>query len=328
VTGGELKIPMARIGILIEEKNGEIKKATYGVISAARQEPKNEVYALLLDHYSEAYREALQRFGVEKIVRIGTLSSSAGPSPERQAMALALAIDAYKLDVLLGVASASGKDTIARVASMRRAPLVQDCLHIDFSSGIVKKSHFSGRTVATIKLKGAPWVLSMRPYSFPEAPEQSVAEVVEFQPSLQDTGRLKIITVKSGASRGADICEAEIIISGGRALGSAENFQILKGCAEKLGASVGASRAAVDAGYASHAMQVGQTGKTVSPKLYIACGISGSIQHFAGMKTAKVIVAINNDPEAPIMNKCDYGLVGDLFEVVPALTKALGDYRG
>jgi electron transfer flavoprotein alpha subunit len=120
-----------------------------------------------------------------------------------------------------------------------------------------------------------------------------------------------------------DLTEANVIITGGRPIGSSENYQILRDCADTLDAAVGASRAAVDAGYAPHSMQVGQTGKTVSPKLYIGCGLSGSVQHFAGMKTSKVIVAINTDRDAPIFGKCDYGIVGDLFEVVPVLTEVL-----
>jgi electron transfer flavoprotein alpha subunit len=148
-------------------------------------------------------------------------------------------------------------------------------------------------------------------------------EVGSFQAPLEDPGLVEILDVQQAAGGKVDLTEAAIIVTGGRPIASAENFKILDALAEPLGAAVGASRAAVDAGYAPHGMQVGQTGKTVSPKLYIACGLSGSVQHFAGMKTSKIIVAINTDKDAPIFEKCDYGIVGDLFEVVPVLTEKL-----
>ncbi|MBF0376222.1 MAG: electron transfer flavoprotein subunit alpha/FixB family protein [Desulfamplus sp.] len=144
-----------------------------------------------------------------------------------------------------------------------------------------------------------------------------------FNAPTSDFGKVKRVEVKKGTSGKIDITEAPIIITGGRAIKNGENYKILEECAALLGAAVGASRAAVDAGYAPHSMQVGQTGKTVSPKLYIACGVSGAVQHFAGMKTSKIIVGINTDKDAPIFSKCDYGIVGDIFEVIPALTKAL-----
>jgi len=314
---------MARIGVLIEEKGGELKKTNLGVLSAARQDRACEVYAFVFNDHADSHREELQRYGVGTIVVVRLPGIDPETRPEARAKALNSAIDEFMLDALLGVASISGKDMLARVASLRGAPFVQDCLEIDLVSGVVKKSHFSGRTTATIQLKRRPWIISIRPNCLPEEPVENVAEVSEYRAPVEDAGRLVIRGVKTGTAGGVDLAEAEIIISGGRPIGSAENFSLLRECAAHLGASVGASRAAVDAGFASHAMQVGQTGRTVSPKLYIACGISGSVQHFAGMKTAKIIVAINNDRDAPILGKCDYGLVGDLFEVVPALTKAL-----
>jgi electron transfer flavoprotein alpha subunit len=315
---------MARIGVLIEAKGGEVKKTTLGALTAARQNPEMEVYALLLEPNAEACHGVLRQYGADRIVTIRTPEADLSLFPEGQAVALAAAIDRFHLDALLGASGQTGRDMLARIASITGAPLVLDCLHVDFRSGTVRKSHFSGKTTATLRLNGRPWILGIRPNTFPERIDLRAGDIIVYEASVPTSKRLVVREVKQGSSGGPDVSEAEIIISGGRAVGSAENFQILKECASVLGAAVGASRAAVDAGFASHALQVGQTGKTVSPKLYIACGISGSVQHFAGMKTAKVIVAINNDPDAPIFQKCDYGLLGDLFDVVPALTKALG----
>jgi electron transfer flavoprotein alpha subunit len=316
---------MARIGVLIEARGGEVKKTTLGVLTAARQAPEAEVYALLPEPSAEACYGVLRQYGADRIVAIRSAPGTDLTSfPEAQAAALVSAIDKFQIDALLGSSGQAGRDLLARVASLKRAPLVLDCLHVDFPSGTVRKSHFSGKTTATLRLNGRPWILGIRPNIFPERIDPRQGNIVIFEAAVPASKRLVIREVRQGSSGGPDVSEAEIIISGGRAVGSAENFRILKECASVLGAAVGASRAAVDAGFASHALQVGQTGKTVSPRLYIACGISGSVQHFAGMKTAKVIVAVNNDPDAPIFQKCDYGLLGDLFEVVPALTRALG----
>jgi electron transfer flavoprotein alpha subunit len=197
-----------------------------------------------------------------------------------------------------------------------------DCVGFNFTDHTVTKYQFSGKVLANIKLNGAHYILGVRPNILDAKEAPYKAEVISHQiPDYVE--RLKVKEIKQGESRGVDLTEAEIIISGGRPMKSTKNFDILYECAEVMGAAVGASRAAVDAGYVPHSMQVGQTGATVSPRLYIACGIQGAIQHFAGMKTSGLIAAVNIDPNAPIMKKCDYGIVGDLFEIIPMLTKQL-----
>jgi electron transfer flavoprotein alpha subunit len=204
---------------------------------------------------------------------------------------------------------------------------------VDLAEQTVTKTQFSGKTIATFKLRGARQVIGMRPnlISPQAAPTACDCELIPWTPDAT-SGPLEVSAVTPGVAGKVALSEAEIIVSGGRAMGNGENFAILQACAQALGgaagaavgAAVGASRVAVDSGWVPHTLQVGQTGTTVCPKLYIACGISGAVQHFAGMKTAEVIVAINQDPEAPLMRGCDYGIVGDLFEIVPLLTRALG----
>ncbi len=319
---------MATIGVLIDERDGKLKRTNYGVLSLAARDPGNTVCALVLGRQGAAYRDELKAFGADRIVTVRTPGLSMDSDPEAAAAVLDRLIDHLGLEALLGLSSAAGKDRLARVAALRGAPLVLDCLEVDLAAGLVRKSHFSGKTTAVLRMTQKPWVLGIRPNTLPEIPCPKEAAVREVEIPVQPSKRLVVKEVRQGQGGGGpDLSEAAIVVSGGRGLGSAENFGILRDLAGTLGAAVGASRAAVDAGYAPHGMQVGQTGKTVSPKLYIACGISGSVQHFAGMKTSKVVVAVNRDPDAAIFNKCDYGLVGDLFEVVPALTRALKEGR-
>jgi electron transfer flavoprotein alpha subunit len=212
---------------------------------------------------------------------------------------------------------------MARVAAMLDAPLALDCIALNLDDQTVTKSHFSGKTVAKIRLLGDTIVCGVRPNAVEPKIALCEAEFEVFHAQVEDTDQIVVREIIGPTSGEIDLTEANIIVTGGRPIGSAENFKILRELAKLLGAAVGASRAAVDAGYAPHSMQVGQTGKTVSPKLYIACGLSGSVQHFAGMKTSKTIVAINTDKDAPIFGKSDYGILGDLFEVVPTLTEVL-----
>ncbi|RLB35723.1 MAG: electron transfer flavoprotein subunit alpha/FixB family protein [Deltaproteobacteria bacterium] len=319
---------MNNVGILIDlDEKRVIKETNFGVITAVREAGGDTIYGLLLDGDAEQCKEALQLYGVNKVIRILANSDNFLISPDFQAEALIDTMNHYDLSTLVGVASTRGRDLLARVAAISDLPLALDCLSFDLREKTITKSHFSGKTLAKIRYFGDRLVCGIRPNAVEAKKAACEAGVETYNTTAQDRGRLKIKEIKIADKDVIELTEADIIISGGRPMGSAENFKILYECAELLGAAVGASRAAVDAGYAPHSMQVGQTGKTVSPKLYIACGISGSVQHFAGMKTSKKIVAINWDKDAPIYSKCDYGLPGDLFEVVPALTKVLKKYK-
>jgi len=314
---------MSNTGILIETGAEGIKEANFGVVTAARGAGNAEIHAFILDANADGCKEALQSYGAGKVVALGADGGDLSSSPDLQAAALVDAIKHFEISAFLGLSSAAGRDLLARVAALMDAPLVQDCMGVDLAAQTVTKSHFSGKTVATIKVNASPFVCGLRPNTIEAQSAPCEAERIDYQAPVQDPGKLVVKEVKQTQSGAVDLAEANIIITGGRPIGSAENYKILQECAELLGAAVGASRAAVDAGYAPHNMQVGQTGKTVSPKLYIGCGLSGSVQHFAGMKTSKIIVAVNTDKDAPIFGKCDYGIVGDLFEVVPVLTEAL-----
>jgi electron transfer flavoprotein alpha subunit len=314
---------MSKIGILIEAGEDGVKEANFGVITAARGAGDAQIYAFVLDTSAEGCKGALQSYGAGKVVALGVEGGDLSVSPDLKAAALADALNHFDIKALLGLSSARGRDLLARVAALMDVALVQDCVGVDLSAQTVTKSHFSGKTVATVKLNTTPFICGLRANVIEAHSAPCEAEVIEYRSAVADSGRLVVKEVKQSQSGGIDLTEANVIITGGRPIASAENYKILQECADLLGAAVGASRAAVDAGFAPHSMQVGQTGKTVSPKLYIGCGLSGSVQHFAGMKTSKIIVAVNTDKDAPIFGKSDYGIIGDLFDVVPVLTEVL-----
>jgi len=223
-------------------------------------------------------------------------------------------------DLCIANNSVDGEALFGLAAAKTNNNIATDCIAFNKDSMIFGRSMYSNKLLVNCKLKeGKKSFVTFRPNSIRAASEPaSSGEIISISPSA--SSKITVAEVKKSDSKEIPLTEAAVIVSGGRAMGNAENFKILRDFAEKINAAVGASRAAVDSGYAPHSMQVGQTGKVVSPNLYIACGISGAIQHFAGMGSSKVIVAINKDPEAPIFKKADYGIVGDLFEVVPALT--------
>jgi electron transfer flavoprotein alpha subunit len=221
-----------------------------------------------------------------------------------------------------------GKDLFPRAAALCEAGLASDVVDLREGDDGIEGTRplYSGKCLATVTVSSDPKFFSIRPNSFViEGVEAGDGDEEEFEAELDDDYGYEVVAVESGSGAVVDLTEATRIISGGRSLKNAENFDILRTCAGTIGAAVGASRAAVDAGYAAHSMQVGQTGKVVNPQLYIACGISGAIQHLAGMRTSKVIVAINKDPDAPIFQHATYGIVADLFETVPMLETAFSE---
>ena len=241
--------------------------------------------------------------------------------------AVVAAVEAVKPAVLLFSASAMGKDLAPRVAARLGVGLASDCTALSTAGGrlVATRPVYAGKAVQKIAFPLVPAIASLRPKVFAAVTRNGSPAAVEPLGFTWEASGSRARVVRLAASSGgkADLTESEIIVSGGRGLKGPENFKVIEELAEALGATVGASRAVVDAGWRPHADQVGQTGKTVSPKLYVAVGISGAIQHLAGMSSSRCIVAINKDPEAPIFKVADYGLVGDLFEVVPALTKAV-----
>lgn len=312
---------MQKIGILIAYKNGEIKKTNFGVITAARGDGR-ELYAFLLETLTEDQKNVLQDYGVTKLVEIQSAGAAIKYNPVSWSQAVVQAMVQFDIDTLMGLADLLGQNLLPRIAAVLDAPLVMDCSAIDPSGHTVQKSQYSGRALATLKTQGDYHIYGIRPNAIEASPAPGKAEQISFQAEIKKDG-LEVQGIKQGDSQGIDLTEADVIISGGRGMENSDNFSVLFDCAEKLGAAVGASRVAVDEGWVPYAIQVGQTGKTVSPRVYIACGISGSVQHFAGMKTSAMIIAVNKDREAAIMKNCDYFIAADLFEIVPALTAQL-----
>jgi electron transfer flavoprotein alpha subunit len=312
-----------KVAILIETKNGEIKKSNFGVITAAHGDD-HELYALLIDGSGAENIATLETHGIHKVVEIASDEGPLAWNPVTWSKAVINAMQHFDINTLLGLTSAQGKELLPRIAARLDAPLVMDCMAVNLAAHTVEKSQYSGRTIATIKTHGPHSIYGIRPNAIAPQTHPAAAELIPFKTDV-DSQALTIKEIRQTGSGGIDLTEADVIISGGRGMENSENFRILWQCAEQINAAVGASRVAVDAGWVPHSMQVGQTGATVSPKVYIACGISGSVQHFAGMKTSGLIIAINTDPDAAITKRCDYFAVADLFDIIPVLTGMLRD---
>jgi electron transfer flavoprotein alpha subunit len=308
------------IGLLIEFKDGRLKDANFGMATAARGDGR-QLIALVLDASADEARSALEAHGVSRIIDIR--SGQNGWNPAVGSAAVVAAMRQFGIDSLIGLTSPAGRELLPRIAARLDAPLIMDCIEIDARSRRVKTSQYSGKTIATIALSGSHFIYGLRPNAVAPVKDPVTADVIEFSFEGESDAGYEVIETRRDADGAQYLAESDIIISGGRGLKNSENFKLLFECARHMGAAVGASRVAVDNGWVPYAMQVGQTGVKVNPKVYIAVGISGSIQHFAGMKTARTIIAVNTDENAPIMANCDYYAVADLFEILPELEKAL-----
>ena len=313
---------MPNVIIFCESQNGAIKKGTLELLSAAKRAGKN-IIAVGLGPQANNWAESLGAYGARK-VHFCSDEKLENYNPETYTGTLHNFLKEQDFEWLLASSSVLARDLFPRLAARTGAAVVSDCTELDLSNGTkVVRPIYAGKCTTNVKFaEGVKKYILMRPNQLPiDPPDTSLkAEVIEFSMPALDLKTI-IKDVVSGTSEKLDLTEANVIVSGGRGLKEAANFKMLEALAETLGATVGASRAVCDAGWVPHSMQVGQTGKTVAPSLYIAVGISGAIQHLAGMSGSKVIVAINNDPEAPIFQKATYGIVGDAFEIVPKLNE-------
>lgn len=306
-----------KIALFIEFKDGEIKPASFGLLAAAAGEG-NERIALVCRPDAESHREKLAEFGAERVLGLPTADTAVA-----QAKIVVQAMNTVGAEALMGLSTPAGRDLLPRVAAMLDAPLVMNCVSVDPRKRRAKAYQYSGKTLATLRLRGTHQIYGLRSNVIEAQAEPARGDFTSLDLDVRDEAATTFLEVQASADIGVDLSEADVILSGGRGLKSGENFKLLHDCAVPLTAAVGASRVAVDNGWVPYPMQVGQTGVKVNPKVYLACGISGSIQHYAGMKTSGMIIAINSDAQAPIMANCDYYVVGDLFEILPALADAL-----
>jgi len=306
--------------VIAEHDNATVKAATLNTVTAAAA-CGGEVHVLVAGtNAGEAAKAASQIAGVARMIHADGAQFEHGLAENVAAQVLAIA---GNYSHILFPATASGKNIAPRVAAKLDVAQISEIIKVD-SADTFERPIYAGNAIATVQSSDNVKVLTVRTTAFDPAAATGGSASVETATAAADSGKSKFVGQEIVASDRPELTAATIIVSGGRAMGSSEKFhEVLEPLADKLGAAIGASRAAVDAGYAPNDLQVGQTGKIVAPQLYIACGISGAIQHLAGMKDSKVIVAINKDAEAPIFSVADYGLEADLFTAVPELIEAL-----
>jgi electron transfer flavoprotein alpha subunit len=314
---------MAGILVFVEQRGGEVRKASLQALSEAKRQG-GAVSAVLPGSGVGDAAAGLAAWGADKIyvaddAKLGLYSA------EGYAEAVVKVVEQEQPSAVFFAGTAMGRDLAPRVAARLGVGAIPDAvgLTLDGDSFKVRRPVYSGKAFATADTAGnSPQVISLRPNVFAAEEGGGAGEVMALD-GLSLSIRAVVKELVEAAGGELDVAEADVIVSGGRGIKGPENFALIKSLADALGGAVGASRAAVDAGWIEHSHQVGQTGKVVSPSLYVACGISGAIQHLAGMSSSKVIVAINKDPDAPIFKVADYGVVGDLFDVIPPMVEAI-----
>jgi electron transfer flavoprotein alpha subunit len=311
-----------KVLVFVESKDGKLRNISFEALTVAQQlADGGEVAAVLIGTGASGFVQEVSQYGPDKVYLLedGALSMY---TTDAYTQAFSQLIEEVQADVILMGHTAIGKDLAPRLAARLGAGLVSDCTGAALENGAIvfTRPIYSGKAFQKKVVNQGKVFATLRPNNFEMQEKPVQAEIVRFQPVIKDVRTIVKEIVRKTTS-GVDLSEAKVIISGGRGVKSKEGFKVLQELAEVLGGAVGASRGACDAEYCDYSLQIGQTGKVVTPDLYIACGISGAIQHLAGMSNSKIIVAINKDPEAPIFQVADYGIVGDLFEVVPLLTE-------
>jgi electron transfer flavoprotein alpha subunit len=324
---------MGSILIVAEIQNGRIREASYELASFAQKlaaASGRDVASLVVGQGAEALAEAFSKKG-GGTVHLADDAQLGHYCVATHGAAIRAAIEASGADVVLISNTPSGWDVAPRIAAGLDAGFVSDCFDVEADGGSLafKRRVFNGKLDARVEVSGDKVVATMQPGATQAFEGSTDGSVSKLSVSLPAEPRVRFVEIKAAESKGVDLTKADIIVSGGRGVGAPEKFtEVIQPLADALGGAMGASRPVVDAGWLPHEYQVGSSGQVVQPKLYIAVGISGAIQHLVGMKTSNFIVAINKDPDAPIFEVADIGVVGDLFEIVPALTKAVRDAKG
>jgi electron transfer flavoprotein alpha subunit len=315
--------------VIAEQIEGVFRKVTFEALSEGRRIADQlgcELNALVLGDNIENISKKLEQFGADRII-VAENSALSEYLPDAYGNVIADVINKETPDVVILGASTQGKDIAGRLSARMNAPLAMDCVAIRYEDNTLMATRYmyGGKILADVVLNGKPKILAIRPNALAIASAAGTGSIEKFEVNIGET-KVKFIEKHLETGK-VELTEADSVVSGGRGMGGPD-FAVIEELAQELKGAVGASRSAVDEGWRSASDQVGQTGKVVSPNLYIACGISGAIQHLAGMSSSNIIVAINKDPEAPIFSKADYGIQGDLFEIIPLITEEVRKLKG